>query len=51
MDKNNNQFFEDYDPHIQEVMIEVIASIVEAMRNKKTEEKSNEKSSDLCEVK
>ena len=50
MDKNNKKYVEDYDPHIQEVMIELIASIVENMRNKKQEENQNEKSSNLCEV-
>ena len=47
MDKNNH-YFEDYDQHTQEVIIELIASIVENMRNKQTEEKKNEENSNLC---
>jgi len=40
VEKQNKQYFEDYAPHIQEVIIELIASIIENKRNKQPEEKS-----------
>jgi len=38
VEKQIEQYFEDYAPHIQEVIIELIASIIENMRNKQQEE-------------
>jgi len=39
VDKNDKQFFEDYAPHIQEVIIELFASIIENKQNQKKEKK------------
>jgi len=40
VEKNDKQYFEDCAPHIQEVIIELFASIIENKQNKEPEEKS-----------
>lgn len=38
VEDNNLQYFEDYDSHIQEVIIDLIVSILENKRNQQQED-------------